>query len=217
MELGLTATSIFYADVENFPNGAHVCEVEIDEETGQVDVVRYSVVDDVGTIINPLLVYGQITGGVAQGIGQILMEDIHFDPDSGQLTTGSFMDYAMPRADNISALNIHSQPGADADQSARRQGLRRGRLRRRHAGDGECHRRRAVGLRRPPHRDAGDAGAGLARDPGSAAASGGVRAAGLPSSLCQRGSSGISLVARIPASRWRDRFPGTRSRALSSG
>ena len=70
----------------------------------QVDIVRYSVVDDVGTVLNPLLVYGQITGGVAQGVGQILMEDIHFDPDSGQLTTGSFMDYAMPRADNISAL-----------------------------------------------------------------------------------------------------------------
>jgi carbon-monoxide dehydrogenase large subunit len=110
MEVGLTATSIFYADVENFPNGAHVCEVEIDEETGQVDIVRYSVVDDVGVVINPLLVYGQITGGVAQGIGQILMEDIHFDGDSGQLVTGSFMDYAMPRADNISALNIHSNP-----------------------------------------------------------------------------------------------------------
>ena len=72
--------------------------------------MRYSVVDDVGVVINPLLVYGQITGGVAQGVGQILMENIHFDPDSGQLTTGSFMDYAMPRADNISALNIHSNP-----------------------------------------------------------------------------------------------------------
>ena len=83
MEVGLIETAIFYADVENFPNGAHVCEVEIDEETGKVDVVRYSVVDDVGTIINPLLVYGQITGGVAQGIGQILMEDIHFDQGFG--------------------------------------------------------------------------------------------------------------------------------------
>jgi carbon-monoxide dehydrogenase large subunit len=110
MEFGLTQTAIFYADVENFPNGAHVCEVEIDEETGHVEVVRYSVVDDVGTIINPLLVYGQITGGVAQGIGQILMEDIHFDKESGQLTTGSFMDYAMPRATDISALEIHSHP-----------------------------------------------------------------------------------------------------------
>jgi carbon-monoxide dehydrogenase large subunit len=110
MEAGLTMTSIYYADTENFPNGAHVCEVEIDEETGKIDVVSYSVVDDVGVVINPLLVYGQITGGVAQGIGQILMEDIHFDPESGQLTTGSFMDYAMPRADSLSSLNIHSNP-----------------------------------------------------------------------------------------------------------
>ncbi|MCC6890655.1 MAG: xanthine dehydrogenase family protein molybdopterin-binding subunit [Hyphomicrobiales bacterium] len=110
MEGGLTATAIFYADIENFPNGAHVCEVEIDEETGQIDIVRYSVVDDVGVVVNPLLVYGQITGGVVQGIGQILMENIHFDRDSGQLATGSFMDYAMPRADNVSALDIHSNP-----------------------------------------------------------------------------------------------------------
>ena len=110
MEGSLIATSVFYLDKENFPNGAHVCEVEIDQETGVVEIVRYSVVDDVGIVINPLLVYGQITGGVAQGIGQILMEDIHFDPDSGQLVTGSFMDYAMPRADSISALAIHSNP-----------------------------------------------------------------------------------------------------------
>ncbi len=110
MEPSLIATSVFNLEVDNFPNGAHVCEVEIDEETGHVEIVRYSVVDDVGTIINPLLVYGQITGGVAQGIGQILMEDIHFDPESGQLVTGSFMDYAMPHADNISALAIHSNP-----------------------------------------------------------------------------------------------------------
>jgi aerobic carbon-monoxide dehydrogenase large subunit len=110
MEAGLIATSVFATDTENFPNGAHVCEVEIDEETGKVEVVRYSVVDDVGTVINPLLVYGQITGGVVQGIGQILMEDIHFDRESGQLTTGSFMDYAMPRADSVSSLDIHSNP-----------------------------------------------------------------------------------------------------------
>jgi carbon-monoxide dehydrogenase large subunit len=110
MEGSLIATSVFYLDTENFPNGAHVCEVEIDQETGTVDIVRYSVVDDVGTVINPLMVYGQITGGVVQGIGQILMEDIHFDPDSGQLVSGSFMDYAMPRADDVSGLTIHSNP-----------------------------------------------------------------------------------------------------------
>ena len=101
MEPGLNANAVFSSKTQNFPNGCHVVELEIDEHTGVVEFVRYSVVDDVGTIINPLLVYGQITGGVAQGIGQILMEDIHFDKDSGQLTTGSFMDYAMPRADTF--------------------------------------------------------------------------------------------------------------------
>ena len=110
LEPSLIETSVFSLEKENFPNGAHVCEVEIDQDTGVVEIVRYSVVDDVGIVLNPLLVYGQITGGVAQGIGQILMEDIHFDPDSGQLVTGSFMDYAMPRADSISALAIHSNP-----------------------------------------------------------------------------------------------------------
>jgi carbon-monoxide dehydrogenase large subunit len=72
--------------------------------------VRYSVVDDVGTVINPLLVHGQIVGGVAQGAGQILMEDIHFDSDTGQLVTGSFMDYAMPRAGDLSNVTVKSNP-----------------------------------------------------------------------------------------------------------
>jgi carbon-monoxide dehydrogenase large subunit len=110
LEPSLIETSVFSLEKENFPNGAHVCEVEIDQDTGVVEIVRYSVVDDVGIVLNPLLVYGQITGGVAQGIGQILMEDIYFDTESGQLVTGSFMDYAMPRADSISALAIHSNP-----------------------------------------------------------------------------------------------------------
>jgi len=110
MELGLIATAVFNVDIDNFPNGCHVCELEIDPETGTVEIVDYSVVDDVGTIINPLLVYGQITGGVAQGVGQILLEDIHFDADSGQLVSGSFMDYAMPHADNLPGIHIHSNP-----------------------------------------------------------------------------------------------------------
>src|SRR5204863_7412044 len=101
MEVGLIATAIYSLAVDNYPNGCHVCEVEIDEETGAVEVKRYSVVDDVGTVINPLLVHGQIVGGVAQGAGQMLMEDIHFDTQSGQLVTGSFMDYAMPRASDL--------------------------------------------------------------------------------------------------------------------
>jgi carbon-monoxide dehydrogenase large subunit len=109
MEAGLIATAVYNAEVENFPNGVHVCELEIDEDTGDVEIVRYSVVDDVGTVLNPLLLKGQIVGGIAQGVGQILMEDIHFD-DAGQLITGSFMDYAMPRADDLSAVEVKSNP-----------------------------------------------------------------------------------------------------------
>jgi carbon-monoxide dehydrogenase large subunit len=81
----------------------------VDEETGEVEIVRYSVVDDVGTVLNPLLLKGQIAGGVAQGVGQILMEDIRFDED-GQNLTASFMDYAMPRATDISAVAVKSNP-----------------------------------------------------------------------------------------------------------
>ena len=110
MEPGLVVTAVYRAEVENFPNGAHVCEVEIDRETGKVEIVRYSVVDDVGTVLNPLLLHGQITGGIAQGAGQILCEDIRFDADTGELLTGSFMDYAMPRASDLCAIAIKSNP-----------------------------------------------------------------------------------------------------------
>ncbi|MBV9969158.1 MAG: xanthine dehydrogenase family protein molybdopterin-binding subunit [Xanthobacteraceae bacterium] len=110
LEPGLIETAVYRAEVENFPNGCHVCELEIDRETGAVEIVRYSVVDDVGTVLNPLLLHGQIAGGIAQGVGQILKEDIHFDPESGQLVTGSFMDYAMPRASDLSSFAIKSNP-----------------------------------------------------------------------------------------------------------
>jgi aerobic carbon-monoxide dehydrogenase large subunit len=110
MEPGLVVTAVYRAEVENFPNGAHVCELEIDHETGAVEIVRYSVVDDVGTVLNPLLLHGQITGGIAQGAGQILREDIRFDPVTGELLTGSFMDYAMPRASDLPAIAIKSNP-----------------------------------------------------------------------------------------------------------
>jgi carbon-monoxide dehydrogenase large subunit len=109
MEPGLFATAVYKAPVQNFPNGCHVCEVEIDRETGVVDIVRYSVVDDVGTVLNPMLLHGQIHGGVAQGAGQVLMEDIHFDA-SGQLVTASFMDYAMPHAHNLCEMEVESNP-----------------------------------------------------------------------------------------------------------
>jgi carbon-monoxide dehydrogenase large subunit len=110
IEPGLAETAIYRGEFENFPNGCHVCEVEIDPETGKVEIVRYSVVDDVGTVMNPLLLYGQIHGGVVQGIGQVLKEDIRYDADSGQLLTGSFMDYAMPRAHDFCEFEVHSNP-----------------------------------------------------------------------------------------------------------
>jgi aerobic carbon-monoxide dehydrogenase large subunit len=110
MEPGLIATAVYRGELENFPNGCHVCELEIDRETGEVAIARYSVVDDVGTVLNPLLLHGQIVGGIAQGVGQILKEDIVFDPQSGQLVTGSFMDYAMPRASDLTAVQVKSNP-----------------------------------------------------------------------------------------------------------
>jgi carbon-monoxide dehydrogenase large subunit len=92
-----------------FPNGCHVAEVEIDPETGVVHVVRYTGVNDFGTIVNPLLVAGQMHGGVAQGIGQALMENIRYD-ESGQPITGSFMDYALPRAQDVPDMAIGDHP-----------------------------------------------------------------------------------------------------------
>src|SRR6185437_1281803 len=109
MEPGLYETATYRATSGNFPNGCHVCEVEIDPETGVTELVSYSVVDDVGTVINPMLVKGQIMGGIAQGIGQVLMEDKAYDT-GGQVLTGSFMDYAMPRAENFCAVVIEDNP-----------------------------------------------------------------------------------------------------------
>jgi carbon-monoxide dehydrogenase large subunit len=98
------------ADNATFPNGCHVCEVEIDPTTGFVDVVSYLVVDDVGTVINPQLLKGQITGGVAQGLGQAMMEQVVYDSASGQLVSASFMDYAMPRATDLPPISVISEP-----------------------------------------------------------------------------------------------------------
>jgi carbon-monoxide dehydrogenase large subunit len=84
-----------------FPNGCHVCELEIDPETGEVEIDRYAVVDDVGRVINPMICHGQIEGALAQGIGQALMENVAFDRESGQMLSASFMDYAMPRAADL--------------------------------------------------------------------------------------------------------------------
>jgi carbon-monoxide dehydrogenase large subunit len=92
----------------SWPNGAHVCEVEVDPETGEVAIVRYTTVDDVGRVINPLIVAGQVQGGIAQAVGQALLEDTRYDPDSGQLLTGSLMDYCIPRADNLPSMATYT-------------------------------------------------------------------------------------------------------------
>jgi carbon-monoxide dehydrogenase large subunit len=102
----LAATSLVNTRLHAYPNGAAACEVEVDPELGTVRVIRYVTVDDVGRVINPMIVEGQIHGGAAQGIGQALMEQIVFDPKSGQLLTGSFLDYAMPLAGDLPAFAV---------------------------------------------------------------------------------------------------------------
>ena len=101
-ELAVTTDNEMHDPV--FPNGCAVCEVEVDPETGMVEIARYSVVDDVGRCINPLIVHGQTHGGVAQGVGEAMWEECIVDPDSGQPLSGSFMDYGMPRSDNLPSI-----------------------------------------------------------------------------------------------------------------
>jgi aerobic carbon-monoxide dehydrogenase large subunit len=109
--VGLTGAGAFSADVPSFPNGCHICEVEIDPDTGSVALDRYTVVDDIGTVVNPLLAQGQIHGGVVQGAGQALLEDIIHD-EHGHFLTGSLMDYGVPRADNMPSINVDFSPVA---------------------------------------------------------------------------------------------------------
>ena len=108
VEPGLYETATFSPVDDTYPNGSHVCEVEIDPETGVVKVLGYWVVDDVGIMINPTIVKGQIHGGIAQGLGQIMMEKVAYNKSDGQLLSGSFMDYAMPRADNFCTIEVKS-------------------------------------------------------------------------------------------------------------
>ena len=106
IEPGLFEHATFSPAQETFPNGTHVCEVEVDPDTGGVELLNYVVVDDVGTEINPLTLQGQVVGGIVQGLGQILMEQIVYDAQTGQLLTGSFMDYAMPRAGDLCGFEV---------------------------------------------------------------------------------------------------------------
>jgi carbon-monoxide dehydrogenase large subunit len=106
---GLSARHLWQRQAPTFPNGCHVCEVEVDGETGRVRLVAYSVIDDMGRIMNPMLVEGQVHGGAAQGIGQALLEEARYEPDSGQFVTASLMDYCLPRADDLPAFQVRFQ------------------------------------------------------------------------------------------------------------
>jgi carbon-monoxide dehydrogenase large subunit len=105
-------TNLVTETPQTFPNGCHIAEVEVDPETGDVAVLRYSAVDDCGAVLDHTIVEAQVHGGVAQGLGQALMEHAVYDPDSGQLVAGSFMDYAMPRADDMPPIagDLHNVP-----------------------------------------------------------------------------------------------------------
>ncbi|MGB1027613.1 MAG: xanthine dehydrogenase family protein molybdopterin-binding subunit, partial [Rhodospirillaceae bacterium] len=104
---GLRASDSYAPPSGTYPNGCHICEVEVDPETGGVRFDRYVIVDDVGVTLNPLLLEGQVVGGAVQGWGQAMVESTVYDPQTGQLVTGSFMDYALPRADDLPAI-VHA-------------------------------------------------------------------------------------------------------------
>ena len=106
---GLMGVGDFEQMIGTFPNGAHVCEVAVDPDTGAIRIERYTVVDDFGRTLNPLVLSGQIHGGIAQGVGQAMLERVVYDPDSGQMLSGSFMDYGLPRADDLPFFSVATQ------------------------------------------------------------------------------------------------------------
>ena len=151
----------------SFPHGTHLCAMEVDTETGEVKMRKYVCVDDIGNIINPLIVEGQVHGGLVQGIAQALWEEAVHD-DAGTLVSGSFVDYLLPTAaDTISFETDHTDVAVH-DQHARHQGRRRGRHDRVDAGGGQRGRRRRAPPRRQRHPDAVHARAGVEGDPSPA-------------------------------------------------
>ncbi|MCJ8240015.1 xanthine dehydrogenase family protein molybdopterin-binding subunit [Peteryoungia algae] len=109
MEPGLKEGAFYDPSNFTFPAGCYIAEVEVDPETGKTEIIQFVAADDFGNIINPMIVEGQVHGGIAQGIGQALLEAVHYDPQTGQLLTASYMDYAMPRADDLPSFNVSHQ------------------------------------------------------------------------------------------------------------
>ena len=176
VEPGFDESGHFTPPQPTFPNGCHVCEVEIAPETGHIEIVRYLVVDDFGTVINPLLLAGQVQGGVAQGVGQAMLERTVFDPETGQLLTGSLTDYCIARAEDLPAIEFAYNVVPCRTNPLGRQGRRRGRGDRRAAGPrqrgGRCARR----ARDRASRHAADPRAPVAGDPRRRAAESGMTA-----------------------------------------
>ena len=148
----------------SFPHGTHLCAMEVDTETGALKMRKYVCVDDIGNIINPLIVSGQVHGGLVQGIAQALWEEAVYD-DAGTLVSGSFVDYLLPTSADTISFDIEPHHVAVDHQHARHQGRRRGRHHRVDAGGRQRDRRRGPAPRRQRHRDAVHARAGLAGDP----------------------------------------------------
>lgn len=111
LEPGLNENAFYDPTNFTYPSGAYVCEVEVDPDTGETKVVKFTAVDDFGNIINPMIVEGQVHGGIGQGLGQAMLEQCVYDPDSGQLLTGSYMDYAMPRAADLPDFTVETAQG----------------------------------------------------------------------------------------------------------
>ena len=151
LEPGLKEGAFYDPTNFTFPAGCHICEVEVDRETGESEIVAWTAVDDFGTVVNPMIVEGQVHGGIAQGVGQALLEGAIYDKD-GQLVTGSLMDYCVPRAPRSADAQGRHDEDQGAVRSARHQGLRRGR---RDRGAGRRHQRHH---QRDRHRGFGDAG-----------------------------------------------------------
>ena len=110
LEPGMEEGAFFDPPNFTYPAGTYVCEVEVDPQTGKVDIVKFVAVDDFGNVVNPMIVEGQVHGGLVQGIGQALLEGVRYD-ESGQLLTGSYMDYCMPRADDVPSFEVVTARG----------------------------------------------------------------------------------------------------------
>ena len=146
LEPGLEEQAFYDPKNFTYPAGCHICEVEIDPDTGVIEIANFVAADDFGNIVNPMIVEGQVHGGIAQGVGQALMEGCVYGED-GQLVTGSYMDYCLPRADNLPNFKVSTQVTPCPHNPARREGLRRG-GRHRRAGGGHERRHRCASQRR---------------------------------------------------------------------